>query len=105
MDGAAQDRRGGLARGSPGRGGIPDARGMTFPRGETATSVPEGSSFSERHIGPSPSAVGEMLSAVGYETLEALVSDTVPASIRNDELPGLGPGETEAALLRRVWSI
>jgi len=78
---------------------------MTFPRGDTATSLPEANSFSERHIGPSSAAVGEMLSTLGYETLEQLVADTVPASIRNDELPGLGAGETEARLIHRLRSI
>jgi glycine dehydrogenase len=49
--------------------------------------------------------VQEMLAGIGYESLDQLISDTVPASIRNDELPGLGAGETEARLLRRLRAI
>ena len=78
---------------------------MTLLRGETATSLPEVTPFSERHIGPSPASVREMLSTLGYDTLDELVSDTVPASIRNDALPGLGEGETETRLIRRLRTI
>ena len=35
-----------------------------------------------RHIGPSPTEMAEMLKAVGTPTLEALIDETVPASIR-----------------------
>ncbi|MDR5651048.1 aminomethyl-transferring glycine dehydrogenase [Ruixingdingia sedimenti] len=35
-----------------------------------------------RHIGPSPAEMEEMLKAVGAPTLEALIDETVPASIR-----------------------
>ncbi len=35
-----------------------------------------------RHIGPSPVEMEEMLSAVGVRTLDALMDETVPASIR-----------------------
>ena len=35
-----------------------------------------------RHIGPSPAEMAEMLAAVGTPTLEALIDETVPASIR-----------------------
>ena len=35
-----------------------------------------------RHIGPSPDEMAEMLQAVGVPTLDALIDETVPASIR-----------------------
>jgi glycine dehydrogenase len=35
-----------------------------------------------RHIGPSPAEMAEMLAAVGTPTLDALIDETVPASIR-----------------------
>ena len=35
-----------------------------------------------RHIGPSPTEMAQMLQAVGVPTLEALIAETVPASIR-----------------------
>jgi len=35
-----------------------------------------------RHIGPSPAEMEDMLKTVGYDGLDALIDDTVPASIR-----------------------
>ena len=35
-----------------------------------------------RHIGPSPAEMAEMLKAVGVDSLEALIDQTVPAGIR-----------------------
>ncbi len=35
-----------------------------------------------RHIGPSPDEMAEMLKVIGYPSLDALIDDTVPASIR-----------------------
>ena len=37
-----------------------------------------------RHIGPSPAEMDEMLQAVGVRTLDELIDQTVPASIRVD---------------------
>ncbi|MEM9330848.1 MAG: aminomethyl-transferring glycine dehydrogenase [Pseudomonadota bacterium] len=38
-----------------------------------------------RHIGPTPAEIDEMLSTVGYDTLDALIDDTVPSEIRQKE--------------------
>ncbi|VDC26426.1 aminomethyl-transferring glycine dehydrogenase [Pseudogemmobacter humi] len=38
-----------------------------------------------RHIGPSPAEMAEMLDAVGAPTLDALIGETVPASIRQQK--------------------
>ncbi len=38
-----------------------------------------------RHIGPSPAEMAEMLAVVGAPTLEALIAETVPASIRQKD--------------------
>ena len=38
-----------------------------------------------RHIGPSPAEMEEMLKAVGAASLEALIDETVPASIRQEQ--------------------
>jgi glycine dehydrogenase len=35
-----------------------------------------------RHIGPSPEEMAEMLRVVGASSLDALISDTVPETIR-----------------------
>ena len=37
-----------------------------------------------RHIGPSPAEMAEMLKAVGVASLDQLIDETVPASIRQD---------------------
>ncbi|MEX6506312.1 aminomethyl-transferring glycine dehydrogenase [Jiella sp. M17.18] len=52
-----------------------------------------------RHIGPSPAEMAEMLSVVGAETLDALIDETVPASIRQKEPLDFGPPMTERQAL------
>jgi glycine dehydrogenase len=54
--------------------------------------------FVRRHIGPSPHDVAAMLETVGAKSLEALMSETMPASIRQKAPLDLGPAlsETEA---------
>jgi glycine dehydrogenase len=54
--------------------------------------------FVRRHIGPSPRDVAAMLETVGAKSLEALMSETLPASIRQKTPLNLGPAlsETEA---------
>jgi glycine dehydrogenase len=61
--------------------------------------------FVRRHIGPSPEEQTRMLSALGYTSLEALISDTVPESIRLKRPLELGPGVSEATLLELARSI
>ena len=57
-----------------------------------------------RHIGPSPAEMEEMLRAVGAPDLDALISETVPASLRQSE-PLDWPALSEAALLRRLREV
>ena len=40
--------------------------------------------FADRHIGPSPDEVAQMLRELGFENLDALVDATVPKNIRLD---------------------
>ncbi|MEM9798041.1 MAG: aminomethyl-transferring glycine dehydrogenase [Pseudomonadota bacterium] len=54
-----------------------------------------------RHIGPSPDEMAEMLQVVGAPTLDALIDETVPASIRQAE-PLPWPQMTEHAILARM---
>ena len=58
--------------------------------------------FRDRHIGPRPHDISKMLDVVGADSLEALMDQTVPASIRMPrelDLPSaLGEPETLAAL-------
>src|SRR6266849_5901342 len=62
------------------------------PTNEAATT------FVRRHIGPSPRDVAAMLESVGATSLDALMSETLPASIRQKTPLDLGPAlsETEA---------
>jgi glycine dehydrogenase len=57
-----------------------------------------------RHIGPSPSEMAEMLKAVGADSLDTLIAETVPASIRQkDALDWLPLAEHE--LLQRMREV
>jgi len=58
--------------------------------------------FVRRHIGPSPEEQQHMLKAMGLASLDALVAETVPASIRMAKPLALPAGMTEAALLERA---
>ncbi|HEY8078107.1 MAG TPA: aminomethyl-transferring glycine dehydrogenase, partial [Labilithrix sp.] len=58
--------------------------------------------FARRHIGPSHEEQQKMLHAMGVASLDALVADTVPQSIRSTRPLDLGPGLSEAALLARA---
>ncbi len=52
-----------------------------------------------RHIGPSPDEMAEMLKVIGYPSLDALIDDTVPASIRVKAPLAWGPALTEREAL------
>ena len=52
-----------------------------------------------RHIGPSPSEMEEMLSILGIESLDALIDETVPKSIRQDAPLDFGDPMSEWELL------
>src|SRR6266702_4002907 len=54
--------------------------------------------FVRRHIGPSPRDINAMLETVGAQSLGALMSETMPSSIRQKTPLDLGRGlsETEA---------
>src|SRR5699024_5332769 len=54
--------------------------------------------FSDRHIGPRADDVTAMLAELGYDSLEALSSAAVPASIQNEELD-LPSGRSEYDVL------
>ena len=61
--------------------------------------------FVSRHLGPRPEDEREMLDFLGYGSMEDLISDAVPAAIRNDELPGVEDETTERELLERLREI
>lgn len=61
--------------------------------------------FQERHVGPDAREVSQMLQALGYDSLHAFITDTVPQHIRtdssvvsNESIPPL----SESELLKRA---
>ncbi len=57
-----------------------------------------------RHIGPSPSEMAEMLQVLGVESLDQLIDQTVPKSIRQAE-PLAWPPMSEHALLEKMRKV
>src|SRR5713226_5001612 len=60
------------------------------------------SEFARRHIGPSESETVEMLRAVGFDSLDALVDATVPKNIRLDRPLDLPAAKSEADALAEL---
>jgi glycine dehydrogenase len=58
-----------------------------------------------RHIGPSPEEMAEMLKVVGASSLDALIDETVPASIRQAEPLDFGKPKSESELLRHMREV
>ncbi|KAK0465599.1 glycine dehydrogenase-like protein [Desarmillaria tabescens] len=59
--------------------------------------------FQERHIGPNDHEVSQMLSQVGYDSMDAFIADTVPRKIRvstadisNETIPSFSESELHA---------
>jgi glycine dehydrogenase len=61
--------------------------------------------FAARHLGPDEADVASMLEALGYDDLQDVVRDTVPASILRDEPLDLPAALTESQLLGRLREI
>ena len=55
--------------------------------------------FVDRHIGPSNEEIAEMLSEVGYASLDALIEATVPASILRNQPLDLPVAKSESAMI------
>jgi len=61
--------------------------------------------FIRRHIGPSLAQQQEMAQVMGYDSLDALIDDTVPRKIRREQPMDLGGPQTEQAVLQRLRAI
>ena len=61
--------------------------------------------FTDRHIGPKDSEIQEMLSFLGYENLDDLLSDTIPETIRYFEKLDIPKGLSEAEALAEIRSL
>ncbi len=68
-------------------------------------SIAPATTFERRHIGPSPSDIDEMLQVVGASSLEDLMSQTLPASIRQKAPLATGDAMTEAEALEFLKGI
>ncbi|MBO9477613.1 aminomethyl-transferring glycine dehydrogenase [Shimia sp. R11_0] len=58
-----------------------------------------------RHIGPSPEEMAEMLEVIGADSLEALIDDTMPESIRQKEPLDFGRPMSERDVLNHMKEI
>ena len=61
--------------------------------------------FTRRHIGPSPREIAEMLAVVDAPSIDALMDQTLPASIRQTQALDIGPGLSETEALQRMREI
>ena len=55
-----------------------------------------------RHIGPSPQEIQKMLGLLGCDTLDALIDDTLPKSIRQSQPLDFGKAKSERELLHHM---
>ena len=58
--------------------------------------------FQSRHIGPSPQEVAHMLRAIGADSMEQLMAQTLPASIRMPRDLDIAPGLSESEALAHL---
>ncbi len=70
--------------------------------GANGTAAPALSPFVARHLGPAASETAAMLAALGYASLDDLISATVPASIRLKQSLNLPEGLDEAAAIAQL---
>jgi glycine dehydrogenase len=61
--------------------------------------------FQPRHIGPSTAEAAAMLKVVGADSLDALIDEAIPASIRLRTPLNLPPAESEHQYLQRLTGI
>ncbi len=61
--------------------------------------------FSDRHIGPRDSEIQEMLDLIGVATLDELIDQTLPRSIRLRQPLNIGPGLSEYEYLQQIREI
>ncbi|HEY6362850.1 MAG TPA: aminomethyl-transferring glycine dehydrogenase [Vicinamibacterales bacterium] len=61
--------------------------------------------FQRRHIGPSPEERDAMLDAIGVRSLDALIDEAIPSSIRLKTPLNLPPADSEHQYLQRLTAI
>jgi glycine dehydrogenase len=65
----------------------------------------ETDSFQSRHIGPDAAEIEAMLDAVGAPSMDALIDQAIPASIRRPRALNLPPGVPEHEYLRKLRTV
>ncbi|NNU80956.1 aminomethyl-transferring glycine dehydrogenase [Halovulum dunhuangense] len=58
-----------------------------------------------RHIGPSPDEMAQMLAVLGVDSLDALIAETVPAGIRQEQALDFGAPLSERDMLHRMRTV
>src|SRR5688572_17963597 len=61
--------------------------------------------FVSRHIGPSDEEIRKMLEVIGASSLDALIDQTVPRSIRTKQPLSIGPARGENELLEELHAM
>ena len=61
--------------------------------------------FAGRHIGPQSKDLAHMLAAVGVDSVDELVNQTVPDAIRNGTALDVAPAMSESDYLRHVYAL
>ena len=65
----------------------------------------ESITFVDRHIGPRPQEILDMVEALGYETVDQLMAAAVPAGIRLEDALSIGDGLSEVEVVERLRTI
>jgi glycine dehydrogenase len=72
---------------------------------EQLTALEDSASFAARHIGPDGAEIGAMLKRVGAVSLDDLIAQTVPESIRGNAALALPPAISEATVLQDLRTL
>jgi glycine dehydrogenase len=71
----------------------------------TLVDAPARNEFAGRHIGPSPAEVTKMLDTIGASSLDELIEQTVPCTIRQRAPLDLGPPLSEMQVLHKLCCV
>ena len=101
VQGATSD--GALAQ--SGNGSVKSHTALTVGTQRSALPLAYTDVFANRHIGPQEADISEMLSALGFDNLDALIAATIPPAIRLQRPLQLESGKAEYELLAELKEI
>ena len=78
---------------------------MEATRDKAARALDFTDRFVDRHVGPRPDDIDQMLEQVGYNSLHAFLDDVIPSHIRLNQPLGIGAGHTEHEALQVLKDI